>query len=236
MGRHPKHTRCGYPVASTRRCSVMVPLANVLQFPRGGTLPSYCRSHQKVSLSANTVAVPTRRTNRTILCKSFIPADLEDRTQIVLRSLMSRPVRYSDRPGYIYALELADPSHPALIRIKVGRSNNVQLRLSQHRRRCPTFNPKLLGCLPYDSPTLCARPVRFCDRLERLVHVELADLSAKSHPAGRNAPRMRCTDCRSRHSEIFTFTRLQGKARGKEWHLIVRPVVQRWARFIEQLV
>lgn len=40
---------------------------------------------------------------------------------------------------------------------------------------------------------------------------------------------------RSIHTEIFTFARLQGKDGGQEWSLIVRPVIERWARFVRQL-
>ncbi|KAI1785007.1 hypothetical protein LXA43DRAFT_900698, partial [Ganoderma leucocontextum] len=167
---------------------------------------------------------------------AFVPAHLEDPTQIVLRSLMQRPVGGSDCPGYIYALELDACTRPDLIRIKVGRSNNVMLRLSQHRRRCPSLKHSLLGSFPSGPPSLCAVAVPYCDRLERLVHIELADLSAKSHPAGRTAPRTRCPDCRASHTEIFTFTRLQGKDYGREWSLIIRPVVERWAQFITYLV
>ncbi|KAI1782645.1 hypothetical protein LXA43DRAFT_905160, partial [Ganoderma leucocontextum] len=166
---------------------------------------------------------------------AFIPTHLERRTQVILRSLMHRPVSSSDGPGYIYALELADPTRPDIIRIKVGRSINVRLRLSQHIRRCPSSAPKLLGFFPSQSSTHRGAGAPYCDRVERLVHVELADLSANSYPRGRSAPYDPCTDCRSRHKEIFTFRRLQGSTRGQEWPLIIRPVVQRWARFVQIL-
>ncbi|KAI1789739.1 hypothetical protein LXA43DRAFT_867913, partial [Ganoderma leucocontextum] len=110
-----------------------------------------------------------------------------------------------------------------LVRIKLGRSNNVARRLSEHRRRCPSARHVLLGqtdLIPY------------CDRLERLIHVELADRAAQSYPAGRSAPRTRCADCHSGHTEIFTFRRLRVQNHGHEWSLILRPVVERWARFV----
>ena len=188
---------------------------------------------------------------------AFIPATLEPRTQVALRHLMRKPRAKSDRAGYIYALKwigkfsfsfyLCEPfyttsppdqSNPDLIRIKVGRSKNVARRLSEHRRRCPSSRPVLLGHTSL-SP--------YCDRLERLVHVELADRAAQSYPAGRTAPRTRCPDCTrkvhlrffrflhctasgSTHTEIFTFRRLRGRKAGREWSLIIRPILQRWTR------
>ena len=90
---------------------------------------------------------------------------------------------------------IPDNTRPDLIHIKVGRTNDVLSRLSQHRRNCPTFMPILLGFYPPAGSTRSADPPQYCDRLERLVHDELADLSANSYPTGRNAPRPACADC-----------------------------------------
>ena len=87
-----------------------------------------------------------------------------------------------------------DPSNPDLIRIKVGRSVDVRSRLRQHRKRCPSSKPKLLGQFPSKAPPQTPR-VRFYDRLERLVHIELAELSANSHPPARSAVNLPCVDC-----------------------------------------
>lgn len=138
----------------------------------------------------------------------FIPGCLERSMQVVLRHLMRKSAAKSDGPGFIYALKwigesfsdfvpicfattrsLLDHSDPDLIRIKVGRSNDVARRLSEHRRRCPSARPILLG-------RSCLSP--HCDRLERLIHVELADRAAQSYPAGRTAPLAKCKDCMSR--------------------------------------
>ena len=127
---------------------------------------------------------------------------------------MVQPLLPSDGPGFIYALELAgrccgkyfrsyvhadrsrpDASRPDLIRIKVGRSIDVRSRFSQHRNRCPSSKPRLLGYFPSAAPPLRAAGVPFCDRLERLVHIELAELSAKSYPPARSATNQPCVDC-----------------------------------------
>jgi len=39
------------------------------------------------------------------------------------------------------------------------------------------------------------------------------------------------------HREIFTFAKAtKGKYKGKEWDLIVEPVIAKWGKFVEQHV
>ena len=125
---------------------------------------------------------------------------------------MNEPPLDSDRPGCIYALELAgmflhaslqstrrrpfqDHNHPDLIHVKVGRTDDLRRRFYEHRRRCPSFNQKVLGYYPAASPILSTPSIQYCNRLERLVHIELTDLSASSYSVGRNVPHPKCTDC-----------------------------------------
>ncbi|KAF8654147.1 hypothetical protein AX16_003676 [Volvariella volvacea WC 439] len=89
----------------------------------------------------------------------------------------------------------------------------------------------------------------WCHRLERLIHIELTDLAANSTHLNPGWPRPRmtdddadkrssgtsignnkpCADCGAMHKEIFEFKRWEkGKNKGKEWELIVRPVIERW--------
>ncbi|KAG5646691.1 hypothetical protein DXG03_002681 [Asterophora parasitica] len=91
--------------------------------------------------------------------------------------------------------------------------------------------------------------------IERLVHLELADLAAtsvyldpawpniKTHPrtstssSATTPPKNEaCEDCGSIHKEIFEFERLAGRYKGKEWESIVQPVVQRWGTFVRLYV
>lgn len=81
----------------------------------------------------------------------------------------------------------SDSANPDLIHIKVGRTNNLHRRLLEHRRYCPSLTHRLLGYYPV--------AVRYCDRLERLVHTELTDLAAHSYVTGRNQPNPCCPDC-----------------------------------------
>lgn len=96
---------------------------------------------------------------------------------------------------------------------------------------------------------------------ERLIHLELADLvssriylepswpnievkasssksegKSKENSSNASSPKP-CPDCGSMHKEIFEFKRWKGgKHRGKEWDNLVKPVVERWAKFVELYV
>lgn len=97
--------------------------------------------------------------------------------------------------------------------------------------------------------------------LERLVHLELADLTctcvyldpswpkmdaistaspsakASSSWKGENGSPQPCVDCGSIHKEIFEFQRWkQGRNQGKEWDNLVKPVIERWGKFVELYV
>ena len=90
--------------------------------------------------------------------------------------------------------------------------------------------------------------------LERLIHIELADLvstgvylepnwpyngtapSVPSATPSKSSARYKlCPDCGSLHKEIFEFRRWnEGEPNeGMEWEKIVRPVVQRWGMFVD---
>ena len=114
--------------------------------------------------------------------------------------------------------------------------------------------------LPYVFP---GEPFPFVHRLERLVHLELADLADNapyllpSFPnivwtgfkLGPTTRRRRCQDCKyhklpiihysllsggSIHKEIFALKRLSGANRGREWEVIVRPIIERYGSYIQQ--
>ena len=43
-----------------------------------------------------------------------------------------------------------------------------------------------------------------------------------------------CADCGSVHKEIFEFKRWRrGAMSGKEWEQVVKPVIERWGKFVE---
>lgn len=69
-------------------------------------------------------------------------------------------------------------------------------------------------------------------RWERLVHLELADLSSRDCPIEWARVRQKCTDCGIVHKEIFPVLRA-GK-HGDEYELVVE-VIGRWASFINKI-
>ena len=77
-------------------------------------------------------------------------------------------------------------SRPDIIRIKVGRTNDMIRRYKEHHRRCPSLQPTLLGYYPSngESPQDLAagrlRPNKKTSSshlLERVVHLELTEVA-----------------------------------------------------------
>ncbi|KAI1782586.1 hypothetical protein LXA43DRAFT_905388 [Ganoderma leucocontextum] len=234
MAQQRSRARCKGHGAAGTPCGALVSCTSALPFPRGGRLPFYCHRHLQALLARPTMSC--KWATCAVRFKDFIPSHLELRTQVLLRHFMRGPPLRTDKPGYVYALKLVDTAHPDLVRIKVGRTADVARRLYQHRSRCPSFNPFLLGYYPSKTQKIYSRPVPFADLLERLVHLELTELAARSYPAGKTATRPRCQDCGSVHVEIFTFKRVPGMPDNYEWEHIVRPVFQRWGRFVSNHV
>ncbi|KZT54327.1 hypothetical protein CALCODRAFT_456803 [Calocera cornea HHB12733] len=187
---------------------------------------------------------------------------------------MEAPPSVSDLPGHIYAYELrGPPSEP--VALKVGRATNVKNRLGEWGRQCAKevvlrgLWPPPEGTRERDASLLRGRlkpgdKARCSHRLERLIHLELADISVYSthltpeflapfpghlngavpaspaSPAGKKKPVRRpltpCEECGKLHREIFTFERAsRGKVKGKEWEEVVWPVMERWGRFVEMV-
>jgi hypothetical protein len=82
---------------------------------------------------------------------------------------------------------LADAKTPTHIHLKVGRAVNLTKRIDEWGKQCKSKEPVLRGWWPgsveEDSGSLLKGKVRAgdkgpcCHRLERLVHLELADLA-----------------------------------------------------------
>ncbi|KIM79370.1 hypothetical protein PILCRDRAFT_10497 [Piloderma croceum F 1598] len=203
--------------------------------------------------------------------EAWIPDYLDTGTKIALREAMKMAPSCKDTWGYVYACDLQGPNgpDPDKVRIKVGSSNNVVRRLREWRKQCYTTGHVLLGHWPaglddegcHSEAAKLMYPGRkgpFCRRVERLVHLELADLvvhgqyhhpdftSEKTDgnftlpkqlrmPTRRGVfPRQECSDCHKVHREIFTLDGIKcGINKDSEWDLIVRPIIVRWGAFVE---
>ncbi|KAL0949051.1 hypothetical protein HGRIS_009144 [Hohenbuehelia grisea] len=113
-------------------------------------------------------------------------------------------------------------------------NNNASLRSTSRPREVPRLG----------------EPVRNSKLLERLVLLEMIDIaSSQAHlmptwpavegsalvsPLARPSQSdLQCPGCKKTHVEMFSIARFTEKAsRGREWELIILPVIQRWERFI----
>ena len=135
----------------------------------------------------------------------WIPEYLGQATQVALRSEMQKARAPSDSEGYIYVFEILgmpssfrllpltesamwppiDPTDKKFIHLKVGRATNLNRRMDQWGKQCGSKEQILRGFwpggmdkdgVPMKGLVLAGPKGPWCHRLERLVHIELADL------------------------------------------------------------
>ncbi|TFK29827.1 hypothetical protein FA15DRAFT_684151 [Coprinopsis marcescibilis] len=194
----------------------------------------------------------------------YIPAYLQVETQLALRIEMERSRSRSDVDGYIYTFEIREKKHGPIIKLKVGRAVNLVKRIDEWAKQCGSKEQILRGYYPPQDdqsggqPSLMKGRVKpgakapCCHRLERLIHLELADIVATrvyldpkwpldckqtsefATATSDGKKRECCLDCGSMHKEIFEFQRwTKGDNENKEWERIVKPIIERWAEFVE---
>jgi hypothetical protein len=122
---------------------------------------------------------------------------------------MQRARALSDVEGYIYTFEIlgsftsqflysslltrcsvsADPDETKLISLKVGRATNLNRRMDQWGKQCGSKEQILRGFwpggmgkegVPMKGLVQAGPKGPWCHRLERLVHIELADLATSA--------------------------------------------------------
>ncbi|KAG8973063.1 hypothetical protein FRB90_010025 [Tulasnella sp. 427] len=101
---------------------------------------------------------------------------------------MEKPISTADVPGYIYCYELRDTEHEEVVHLKVGRAVNLVKRIDEWTKSCESKEPILRGWYPGPDTEEAGRVSMMkgvvtagkkganCHRLERLIHLELADL------------------------------------------------------------
>jgi len=119
----------------------------------------------------------------------WIPPYLSLETQAAIRVLMEKARSPKDVPGYIYTYEIRDPGSRT-IQLKTGRTTNLGRRLDQWWKQCSSKEQVLRGFYPGGIDPVSGEPsllkgriqggdkALWCHRLERLIHLELADLCA----------------------------------------------------------
>ncbi|KAL8719176.1 MAG: hypothetical protein Q9181_008092 [Wetmoreana brouardii] len=130
----------------------------------------------------------------------------------------------------------SNPSSPTIV-LKIGRASNVQRRMNEWTRQCgydlslirfypyiPTFSPlpspssRRVSATPQTPTSAAPRKVPHAHRVERLIHLELADSRIKNN----------CGACGKEHREWFE---VKGDRQGVK---AVDEVIRRWVRWAEE--
>ncbi|KAF8163191.1 hypothetical protein B0H34DRAFT_650015 [Crassisporium funariophilum] len=279
----PDPEQCAGVTKAGKRCTRKVKTGPALLSPdiddapgQSTSLPRFCHQHTKELLGPS--GYYARKNGEWVTFEDWIPPYLQQATQVSLRVEMEKARSQSDVHGYIYTFEIRETSEAETVKLKVGRAVNLVKRIDQWGKQCGSKEQVLRGFYPGTvepdedggSGSLMKGRVKagekgpWCHRLERLIHLELADLastqiylnpswpklgpSASEMPPGgdgakassskdSNTLMQPCLDCGSTHKEIFEFTRWKkGRNRGKEWQNLVKPVVERWGKFVELYV
>ncbi|KAL7283041.1 hypothetical protein ACG7TL_002465 [Trametes sanguinea] len=259
-GKGVRKVQCCAITKQDKRCTRMVAVTAPFSLLTGEDEPHYCRQHIKnafIDVKFRSRKDPSIE----VVYADWIPEYLQESTKTSLREKMQKEASPADEPGYIYAYEIDDDVNPDVVHIKVGRAVKLTKRLAEWDKQCQSKQTHLLGFWPMSRDAeqngmmrgrvQVGEPGPYCHRVERLVHLELADLAlnapyldpdfpnAKSdggNNKGRGRARGPCPDCGTVHKEIFTFPRATGRYKGKEWQEIVRPVIEKWGGFVEAYV
>ncbi|KIY66061.1 hypothetical protein CYLTODRAFT_355702 [Cylindrobasidium torrendii FP15055 ss-10] len=176
-GRTKKGDRCGRQVKAS-------PLW------MGGDL--YCFQHQKDLLQPSGFYGHTvDGADVWIKFEDYIPSWLQPETQALLRVEMAKARSKADEEGYIYVFEIRDPADKDHVQLKVGRTVNVVKRLNEWGKQCGSKEQVLRGWFPgkLNEESLLkgtvvveedAKKDVWCHRLERLIHLELADIAVNA--------------------------------------------------------
>ncbi|KAK0487936.1 hypothetical protein IW261DRAFT_1655804 [Armillaria novae-zelandiae] len=189
----PPDTRCSGVTKAGRRCARQVK-------NRGVALPGverFCFQHTKGLLNPTGFYARRKGTQAPewVEFADYIPSYLHPDTQVALRVEMEKARSQSDVEGYIYTFEIRDPDDNKTVRLKVGRAVNVVKRLHEWGKQCGSKEQVLRGFYPRsvgdgrDETSLMTGHVIlpeggnedvWCHRLERLIHLELADLAVNA--------------------------------------------------------
>ncbi|KAH8833902.1 hypothetical protein DL96DRAFT_1666885 [Flagelloscypha sp. PMI_526] len=257
--------RCAGIKKDGERCTRTVKngpaLASQLDDDESGEIERFCHQHSKEIFNGQS-GFYARKNGQWLEFEDWIPGYLQPDTQLALRVEMEKARSLSEKPGYIYTFEIRDPNSPKTIKLKVGRAVNLNKRIDQWAKQCKSKEQVLRGWYPSkEDPDSLMKgrvdpgpPGGACHRLERLIHLELADLISSeiyldpkwpsvtpdggsggtSTKKATNPNDKKCPDCGQMHKEIFEFTRVQaGHHAGREWESIVRPIVEKWGGFVD---
>ncbi|ORY33697.1 hypothetical protein BCR39DRAFT_586319 [Naematelia encephala] len=225
-------------------------------------LGRYCRDHAGMICQAEGFyARASKGAGAWIEFDKFIPPELGQQTQTLLRMVMESKLTNKEVPGFLYAYELRDLQTPDTSYFKIGRTDNPPRRVSEWTTNCPAHKITLRDVFPLSRPPPPTSPLirkpsaptsylpgahshnlqsaqsKMCPamkRWERLVHLEMAERSATTRPKEFNRVREKCKSCEKVHREIFPVARLSND--GKEYLNGVVEIISRWEMFVTTIV
>ncbi|KAI9849784.1 MAG: hypothetical protein M1838_006250 [Thelocarpon superellum] len=185
-------------------------------------------------------AVRRRSPSDTETLLHWITTSLPPRTTSLLLAELSKPFSPADKEGYIYIFRLTSAStvaprsdsHPSSnVLLKIGSTSNVYRRLNEWTRQC-NYSVSLLRYYPYESsasgtPDMrtrsspsspSPRKVPFMRRVERLIHIQLAEMQMKHT----------CGVCGTEHREWFSVPNTRAGLGA------VHEIIKRWVTWGEE--
>lgn len=153
-----------------------------------------------------------------VLTVVWLSAELSVKGRRELLSCMKKPVSTAETPGYIYMYTHSQATEE--VYYKVGRAKNVKTRMSQLEKSCMNKIVLVKFFPSGDNDESCPRKVTMClntHRVERLIHLELADRFGRMEP--------RICHCGKIHREWFR------AGKGKNGWEQLRDVITRWVDF-----
>ncbi|EPE35582.1 hypothetical protein GLAREA_11282 [Glarea lozoyensis ATCC 20868] len=164
------------------------------------------------------------------LTPEFLPADAPSRAASTLLGPPTRLPPGQRRTSDVlntFAAATPDTSSNKTMLLKIGRAQNVQRRLNQWTRQCG-YNVSLIRYYPYhatslsndDTPPRTPRKVPNVNKVERLIHLELAGQKARGDA--------KCSTCGREHREWFE---VEATRKGVA---AVDEVIRRWVGWGER--
>ncbi|KAH8663556.1 meiotically up-regulated gene 113-domain-containing protein [Tricladium varicosporioides] len=163
------------------------------------------------------------------LTPESLPADAPSETASTLLAPPSRPTPSHRRTSDVlstFATKTSNASNQKTMLLKIGRAQNVQRRLNQWTRQCG-YNLSLIRYYPYHSSNISAnepprtpRKVPNVNKVERLIHIELADRKLQGDG--------KCEACGRQHREWFEVDASRSGVKA------VDEIIRRWVDWGER--
>ncbi|KAG8765087.1 hypothetical protein FRC20_007324 [Serendipita sp. 405] len=192
--------QCSGTTKQGKQCTRKVKTAPPFSFnldPQDTTTKAdrYCFQHTKEILSQPGFFPPDKPSVDMVSFDTWIAPELQEDTKTALRVEMAKPLSSADQvDGYIYCYQIINPDTPDHVHLKVGRSVNFISRVNQWERQCRSKSLVLRGCwpsvgngIPLKGKMEAGEKGPHINRLERLVHLHLADI-AKNAPYLESIP------------------------------------------------